>query len=212
MDPGPPAPHPHPGTVEPFPVWSNDRVLYADVPARTAANAAAIEGFFAAMWFGWGQEGPPDGVSIILVVGFFLAVIVFIGGLGSAYSARGEPDPLAGGGAGRKYGITVATEFGLIGLGAVILGTTGHADFVAAWICVVVGVHFVPLGRVFPGIGMVTLAAVVTAVGIVAVAVGVTTDLLPSTITGLGAGTCLLVHGGSLLIRRGVPSPRTPGP
>ena len=185
-------------------------MLYADAPTRTLANAAAIEGFFAAMWFGWGQEGPPAGVSIILVVGSILAVIVAIGGVVTAYRARGEPSPLAGAGAGRKYGIIVGTEFGLIGLGAATLGATGHADFIAAWICVVVGVHFAPLGRVFPGIGMAIIAAVVTAVGIAAFAVGATTTLLPSTITGLGAGTCLLGHGALLLIGNGVTSSRTP--
>jgi hypothetical protein len=61
-------------------------------------------------------------------------------------------------------------------------------------------VHFVPLDRVFPGIGLVGLAAAVVCVAVVAFIVGASTSILPSTVTGLGAGACLLGHAASLLV------------
>ena len=75
-----------------------------------------------------------------------------------------------------------------------------------------VGVHFVPLDRVFPGIGMVGLAAAVICVAVAAFVVGVSTSTPPSAVTGLGAGACLLGHAASLLViaarrTRGHPSP-----
>lgn len=173
---------------------------YAAAPIRALANAAIIEGFFGFVWFGWGQEGPPTWESVVLTAGAVLALLVAVGGIIAAVRARGEPSPLAGPGAGRRYGIIVGTEFGLIGVGAATLGVTSHYEFIAAWICLVVGVHFLPLGRVFPGIGMTGLAVAVTLVAVAAFVVGLTTSVLPSSVAGLGAGVCLLGHGAWLLI------------
>src|SRR5262245_37843045 len=167
--------------------------------ARTAANAVIIEAFFALAWFSWGQERPPGWESIVLTVGAILAVLVMVGGVVMARRARHEPSPLAAPGAGRRYGIIVGTEFASIGAGAAILGATGQAEFIAAWVCLVVGVHFVPLDRVFPGIGLVALGAAVVCVAVAAFIVGATTSTLPSTVTGLGAGACLLAHAAWLL-------------
>lgn len=172
---------------------------YSDAPKRTLANAATVEGFFGFMWFGWGQEGPPGWASIVLTVGAVLALLVAVGGIVAGRRTRDAPSPLSRAGAGRRYGMIVGTEFGLIGLGAVVLGATGHAEFIAAWVCLVVGVHFLPLGSVFPGIGMGGLAIAVSLVGVAAFTVGATTSLLPSTVAGLGAGACLLGHGALML-------------
>ncbi len=171
---------------------------YPGVPHRTLANAAAVEGFFAFAWFGWGQEGPPAAVSIVLAVGALLAALVAAGGIVSAYRARRAPSPLRGRDA-RLYAIIVGTEFGLAGLGAAVLAGTGRYEFIPAWVCLVVGGHLVPLSRVFPRIGLVVVGAAVSLVGAAAVGVGATTEVLPSTLTGLGAGTCLLGHAASML-------------
>lgn len=172
---------------------------YPHARRRTMANAAIVEGFFAFLWFGWGQEGPPAVVSILLTVGAFLAVVVVGAGVMAARRARGGPSPFSGAAAGRLYTFVVAVEFGLSGLGAAVLGATGHPDFIAAWVCVVVGVHFVPLSRIFPRIGLVVLGGLISLVGIAAIAVGLTTEVLPSTITAMGAGGCLLGHSATLL-------------
>ena len=109
--------------------------LYPGVSQRTLANAVVIEGFFAFMWFGWGQEGPPPAVSIVLVVGAILALLAVASGIRAARRARGEPSPLSGPAAGRRYGIVVGIEFGISGIGAAVLGATGHVKLIAAWVC-----------------------------------------------------------------------------
>ena len=167
---------------------------------RTVANAVIVEGFFALMWFSWGQERPAAWESIALTIGAILAVLVAVGGIVMARRARREPSSLSEPAAGKRYGIIVGTELASIAVGAAILGATGYDEFIAAWICLVVGVHFVPLDRVFPGIGLVGLAAAVVCVAVVAFIVGASTSILPSTVTGLGAGACLLGHAASLLV------------
>lgn len=176
------------------------RAIYPEAPARTLANAVIVEAFFAFAWFGWGQAGPPFAVSVVLGVGAVLSALVAAGGIRAAWRLRDQPSPLSGPAAGRRYGIIVGTEFGLAGVGAAILGVSGHAEFIPAWVCLVVGVHFVPLSRVFPGIGMVAMAIALSLVAVAAFAVGALTTVLPSTIAGLGAGLCLLGHSGSMLV------------
>lgn len=151
------------------------------------------------MWFGWGQEGPPAWAAIVLGIGAVLAVLVAVTGIVCARRARDEPSPLAGPATGRRFGIIVGTEFASSGAGAAILGITGHAAFISAWVCFVVGVHFVPLAQVFPGIGMTGLAVALVLVAVAALIVGLNTTILPSTVAGMGAGVCLLAHAGSLL-------------
>ncbi|MEO8828887.1 hypothetical protein [Lapillicoccus sp.] len=196
------SPSPHESWGDPAQAWSNERVLYADASRRTLASAAAVEGFFAFVWFGWGQEGPPPGVPSVLGAGAVLAVLVVVGGVLAARRARNQPSPVDGAAAGKRFGIVVGVEFALVGLGAAILGFTSHPEFIAAWTCLVVGVHFLPLARLFVGIGMAPLAGAVSVVGVAAFVVGATTTVLPSTVAGLGAGACLLGHSASMLLAR----------
>jgi hypothetical protein len=133
---------------------SGVRMIDTAASTRTLANAVIIEAFFALAWFSWGQDRPPAWESILLDIGAILAVLVTVGGIVIARRARHEPSPLSEPAAGKRYGIIVGTEFASIGIGAAIIGATGHSDFIAAWVCLVVGVHFVPLDRVFPGIGI----------------------------------------------------------
>lgn len=175
-------------------------MLYPNATRRTLASAATVEGFFGFVWFGWGQEGPPLAVSFVLGAGALLALAVVIGGLLVTRRARDEPSPVSGEAAGKRFGMIVGIEFMLVGLGATVLGVTDHAELIAAWTALVVGIHFLPLARVFVGIGMVPLAVGVTLAGVAAFVIGATTAILPSTVAGVGAGTCLLVHGASMVM------------
>ena len=91
-------------------------------------------------------------------------------------------------------------EFALIGLGAVLLGVFGQPDYIPVWICAVVGVHFVPLAPVLRDRNLIPLAVLVTATAVIALLVGLTTDVAPSTITGVGAGLSLTVFGAIALV------------
>jgi hypothetical protein len=159
---------------------------------RDYAVTAAIFGFFASAWFGWAQERPPLSWRRPLMLAAVTSIVVAaIGGvLAWRYwdggSALNEP------GAMRAYGITVGVEFALAGLGAAVLGVRKRADLIPPWICLVVGAHFAPLAPILNNPWLYALAAVMTVVALVAVPIARRRDLLPSAVTGVGAGAALL--------------------
>ena len=96
--------------------------------------------------------------------------------------------------AGRRYGILVGIEFALIGLGAGVLGATGHDAYIPVWTCAVVGLHFFPLARVLGDPPLRWLGAAVTAVAVAALLAGAFTGVPPVSVTGVGAGVALLAY------------------
>lgn len=167
---------------------------------RDLAVNALVLGAAAFLWFGWAQEGPPPGWSPFLAVGSGLGVLLALASVvvmlrrkdGSAMSTR----------AGRRtYGITVGVELGVAVLGVIVLSLTGTEEFISPWILAVVGVHFVPMARLF-GIGLLTAAGIVlTVVAILAAVVGGVTTVLPSAIAGGLGGLVMLGFGAASLQR-----------
>src|SRR5689334_12578044 len=111
---------------------------------RDAAMTAAIFGLFGTVWFGWAQEAPPSRWRPFLAIGSVVSVLVAIGGGvlasrhwddGTVFDARTSP----------IFGIVVAIEFILAGVGAAILGRRGRKELVVSWVALIVGLHFVPL-------------------------------------------------------------------
>jgi hypothetical protein len=169
-------------------------VIIASTPNdRSRGIVALIEGFFAFMWFGWGQAKAPSWLSMPLLVGSVLGVIVALAGGVVVVRATGQRTPMAEREIRMRYNVIVGVEFLLIGAGAVLLGATGSAIWIPVWVCAVVGVHFIPLARVFPGLRLVPLTVGLTAVALSALVVGLVTTTSPSTVAGPGAGMCLLV-------------------
>ena len=95
----------------------------------------------------------------------------------------------------RRYNRIVGVEFALAGAGAAILGVTGLADWIAVWVCAVVGAHFLPLARVFGDPVLVALGAALMAVAAAALVVGLATTTAPTTVAGPATGACLVVAG-----------------
>ena len=92
----------------------------------------------------------------------------------------------------RGYWRVVATELALCAVGTVGLGGSGQSAYIAAWILLVVGAHFVPLGRLF-AIGSLVLAGRVLVVVAVAAAVtGLVSTVAPSFVAGAGGGVVCL--------------------
>jgi hypothetical protein len=154
---------------------------------------ALILGFFASSWFGWAQERPPAAWRSPLIVGALLSLVVAVAGAvlawrnwSAAGSALSEP------GAMRRYGIIVGVEFGIAAAGAAGIALRGRSEYVAPWICLVVGVHFLPMAPVLKNPPLVVLGVLLMAVAAAAVVVSRRTDFVPSAITGAGAGVALL--------------------
>lgn len=159
---------------------------------RSRGIVALIEGVFAFMWFGWGQAKAPSWMSVPLLVGSSLGVIVALLGGVVAARATGQRTPMAERETRRRYNVIMGVEFLAIVAGAGILSATGSTTWTPVWVCAVVGMHFIALAQVFPGLYLVSLAVALVAVALTALVVGIVTMTSPSTVAGPGAGTCLL--------------------
>jgi len=87
----------------------------------------------------------------------------------------------------------VGISYAVLGLGAVVLGVTGHPEFVASWVAFVIGVHFWALVPVLNDRSLIPLGIVVAAVAVGAVLLDLTTSASAIGITGVGTGVALLV-------------------
>ena len=161
---------------------------------------ALILGVAAMMWFGWSQASPPAGWSLPLGI---LAVAGMVTGVLTAAAAaimsrryrdgvRSMTDPAVH----RRYLLVVSAEVLACLAGAAGLGVVGRPAYTAAWILLVVGIHSLPLARLFRIVALTWAGVAATAVAIAAAATGaVTADVAPSTVAGIGGGLVCLCCG-----------------
>jgi uncharacterized membrane protein YeaQ/YmgE (transglycosylase-associated protein family) len=131
-----------------------------DVPRTAArlrgvAGGAAILCGFGAVWVGLALLGwaarPPWAVSLAAFLFGFLETVAVVRFL----SARRLPSPVDEAAAveGRRMGMLFGMVFGLegalIGLGSFLLGRLGHGVWIPSMAAAVVGLHFLPLARLF---------------------------------------------------------------
>lgn len=155
---------------------------------RDLAVTALILGIAAMAWFGWGQAQPPAGWTVPLIAGTFVSIAV-AGGAGSvAARFRGGATAMAARRVRRGYGITVGIEVAACGLGAAGLALAGHSPYTAPWILLVVGVHFVPLGRLFGQPELVLAGFALSAVAVAATLTGLVSGVAPSAVAGAFGG------------------------
>ena len=148
-------------------------------------------GVAATAWFGWGNAQPPAGRRPGLAAGSVLGVAAAIAGGWYARRLRSTGSAMADRRVRRGYGITVGVEVAAIVAGAVALGLRWRA-YLPAWILLVVGVHFIPLGRLF-NIGALTWAGLaLIPVAAAAAVTGAATGVQPSTVAGAGGGLVCL--------------------
>ena len=174
---------------------------------RSRGVTVAVDGFFAFVWFGWGQASAPSWLVIPLAIGTALGLLLAVAGVVVTRRSSGELPAASDPAIRRRYGIIVGLEFGLLGAGAGILGGTGYSQWIPVWICFGVGVHFFPLAGVLGNPTLRPLGALLIAVAAAALIAGLTTAVAPSTITGVGAGLCLLAFGIATLAHRDPPVP-----
>ena len=108
---------------------------------RDSGLTALILGFFAMAWFGWGQAKASGALTAALTAGSAASLVVAILGAIRAFRSPRTEGTLHDPAARHRYGILVGTEFALSGLGAGVLGATGHGTCVPVWVCAVVGLH-----------------------------------------------------------------------
>jgi hypothetical protein len=167
---------------------------------RSRGVTVAVEGFFAFVWFGWGQADAPSWLVIPLAVGTVLGALLAVAGVVVAKRSSGPLPAASDPAARRRYGIIVGLEFGLLGAGAAVLGIIGLYQWVPVWICFGVGAHFVPLATTLQNPSLRPLGALLIAVAAAALVTGLASAVAPSTVTGAGAGLCLLAFGVATLL------------
>lgn len=160
---------------------------------RDAGLTALFLGFFGACWFAWGRSTAPTGLQQWLNAGGVVGLAVALAGVVIAFRDRGSPAALDDRYARRRYSITVGIEFGLAAVGAIALGLADQVEFIAAWVCAVVGVHFFPLARILRDRLLIPLGAALCLLAVAAVVTGLVTGTAPSTVAGTGAGVLLLI-------------------
>jgi hypothetical protein len=179
---------------------------------RSCGVTVVVDGFFAFVWFGWGQADAPSWLVIPLAVGTGLAVALAGTGVVVTRRSAGALPAMSDPAVRRRYGIVVGLEFTLLGVGAGVLGGTGHERWIPVLICFGVGVHFFPLASTLQNPSLRPLGALLIAVAAAALGAGLASAVAPSTVTGPGAGLCLLGFGVATLLRaRSVPAPAVPG-
>ena len=170
---------------------------------RDRAATALVLGVAASAWFGWAQEGPPSGWEPFLIAGSVVAVLIAaVGGIRTWRHRRGESvmsEPRAR----RTYNLTVAVEGAAIVAGVVVLGLVDASSYLAAWILFVVGVHFVPLGRLFRLRGLQVAGVGCAVVAAAAVTTAWSGAALPSAVAGAGGGLVMAVCGAVTVLRSG---------
>ncbi len=166
---------------------------------RDLATTALILGVAGFAWFGWAQAGPPAGWSVPLGIGSAAGLAVALAGgvlswrLRSGAAAMHDPRRRSG------YWRVVAFEVIAIVVGVIVLDVTGQAAYLPAWILLIVGVHFIPLARLFgtPGLRLAGLALIGVAAG--AAVAGAASDILPSAVAGAGGGLVCVACAASCL-------------
>ena len=170
----------------------------------------AVDGFFAFVWFGWGQAAAPSWLVIPLAAGTAVGALLAVIGVVVAKRSPGPLPAMSDRAVRRRYSIIVGLEFGLLGAGAAGLGATGHSQWIPVWICLGVGVHFFPLASTLQNPTLRPLGVLLIAVAAAALVTGLASAVAPSTVTGPGAGLCLLAFGLATLLvdgpRQAVPA------
>lgn len=167
---------------------------------RSRGVTVAIDGFFAFVWFGWGQADAPSWLVIPLAVGTALAVALAVTGVMVTRRSEGTLPAMNDPVVRRRYGVIVGMEFSMLGAGAVVLGVSGNERWIPVLICAGVGVHFFPLASVLENPSLRPLGVLLVAVAGAALGAGLASRVAPSTVTGPGAGLSLLGFGLATLL------------
>jgi hypothetical protein len=116
---------------------------------REALVGVAIAGGFGIGWAFWAASGlSGEAAAVVRIAGVVIGVVIVAGALfrhGAARPRSASRSMFRS----RGYLVWVAAELLALVVGNAVLGATGHSAYVAAWTALVVGVHFIGLGRLF---------------------------------------------------------------
>jgi hypothetical protein len=132
---------------------TNTTVPLGRSPAlRGNATGVTILAFFAVAWLGWGTGAAlPTAAQVPMMAGAVAlsAVLATVAWRQWRNTTVATPDPPWGPDIGRRFTLIVAVEWVGVAAAASALGATGHQSAIPAVVCAGVGLHFIPLARLF---------------------------------------------------------------
>jgi len=159
---------------------------------RDVATSIIIYGFFGFVWFGWALEGPKKSWKKYLGFACGFSLLIGLLGIYLVFTYQDEASVLTRTGLSLWYYIIVIIEFLLGGIGAFLLYKKKLDNYIAPWICLIVGIHFSPLAFIFQEPSMHLLALLFVATSLLTVIRMKKISYRASAITGTGAGSILL--------------------
>lgn len=174
---------------------------HTNATRRDRATSALILGVAAMAWFGWSQEGPPAGWVLPLRVGSGFGLLVAALAAIVVWRCRHGASAMADPRVRRVYYRVIGIEVAAIAVGATALGIIGRSSYLAPWTLFVVGLHFVPLSRLFGDRSLTHAGGLLVAVSAVSVTAGLIWTVTPSAVAGGGGGLILLVFAAWSLVR-----------
>lgn len=176
---------------------------------RGEVNGAAVLAFAGIAWFGWAQDDPPSSWVPYLAAGSVVSALLLMALVVLLVRRRTTTgSPMADPRVRRGYWATVVVEVALIIGGNLLLAAVGHPAYTAAWTLFVVGVHFVPLARIFHVRGLALTGVATVVVAVAAASLGLASDLAPSASAGAGGGVVFLGYAAWVLGRGRQPRPQ----
>lgn len=160
---------------------------------RDIAISIVIYGFFGFVWFGWALESPKSSWKKYLAIACGISFLVGLLGVYFVFVNQNEASALMETTLSNWYYLTVIFEFLLGGIVAYILYKLNLEDYIAPWICLIVGLHFFPLAYIFQDLTMLLLALLLVITSAFTVKRMKFISYKASAITGIGAGSTLLL-------------------
>lgn len=160
--------------------------------ARDTLFSTAWFGLMAMVWFGWAQEDPPPAWRVRLAIGSCLGVLLAIGF--GVLVALDWQQPTALEDRYAWFGVLVAVEVLVAGLGCWMLHRRGQGRWMAWSVAVVVAAHFVPLAWLLSDPSFAVLG-----LGLLAALLAIVPRLRTRLTTTSGPVGVLILMGGTLL-------------
>jgi len=158
---------------------------------RDFAMYASVFGLFGMGWFGWAQERPRESWRLPLGIASSVCLLACLAGVYYSITNWDAPSALNDKGAFAVYLTAFYAEFAIGGIGAFFLIRSKRKDYVAPWIALIVGLHFISLKSVFEDAALYLLAGLLILVALASPTLARRWHVASSAVTGIGAGTTL---------------------
>lgn len=168
---------------------------------RDYAMYTAIFGVMSFVWFGWAQEAPRKSWRAYIGIASGIALLLGLSGVYLSVTNWNAASALSEDGAYMTYIIVFWLEMIIAAIGVIVLFRKRKKEYVAPWIALIVGVHFIFLVDVFNDYALYLLAVLMTAAALLSPWMARKLEVAYSAVTGISSGVLLFIFALLGLIR-----------